>query len=156
MKKRLGFMFLILMQVCFVNVAFAQSEWTELNVNAKTSTYGNTKYYNQKLSMEEAIQVSMYFSVSFKGWDFDSKIYSKKEFTKTKDFDDKYIYGSAVNAVTKQGYGIVSIDYYLWDDEYVSDVGWDCMYLMKLKDDRVLCLRLTKPTDAYVADEYME
>lgn len=153
MKKKLSFIFLILINVCFVNVAFAQSEWIMLNNNVKTSTFGNTKYLDKKFSVDEAVQVMMFLSRGYNEWNFDVKTYSKKEFAKTKDFSDEYIYGSAVNAVTKLGYGLVAMDYYLFENEVVSEEGWNGMYLMRLKDDSILCAKLIKPTGAYIADE---
>lgn len=152
MKKKFNIVFLFLIQLCLANVAFAESEWIVVNENAKIKTYAHTWDYGKKLSLEKAIENSMYFAKGYQDWTFNVKLYSKKEFSKTKDFSDEYIYGSALDAMNKQGYGTVSIDYYLWDDEYVSEVGWDSLYLTKLEDNSILCLKLSKPNKIYTAD----
>lgn len=153
MNKKLCIALFCLFQMCFAGFAFAEnSEWVKIGENVKTSTYGNVIYYDKKLSKEEAVQVNMYFARSFENCTFNVSSYSKKEFSKTKDFSDSYIYGSAIKGITESKYGIVSIDYFESEDEPVNIAGWDSMYLLRLKDDSILCVKVIK-NNTYYANE---
>ena len=75
--------------------------------------------------------------------DFSAKIYTDAtELIKTEDFKDEYIYGTATMAVVNLHYGAVQIDYYRWDNETESIVGWDFLAFFALDDGRVLCIKI--------------
>ena len=109
-----------------VNSLFASEAWMKIATNAKVDTNVYVVSKNYAYSLEDAIEIFMYIASAYDGehTTFDINIYKKSDLLSSKDFEDEYIYGSAVMAIVNLGYGIVQADYFRYDDEKENLVGW--------------------------------
>lgn len=140
MKKKICL--LVLALVAAVSCFAENSGVIEINTNAKTTTsvYHNTK--NEKFSLTEAFEICVLAGDSYFFSDFEVGLYGKNELLKV--FDDEYIYGSAVGAVINLHYGFVMLEYFKYDDEPESLVGWDKLIFVTLENGKVLCLKFVE------------
>lgn len=140
MKKKICLFVLVLVVVasCFAE----NSGFVEINENSKTKTSVSLNTKNKKILLPEAFKLCVIAGDSYFFSDCEVELYSKKELLKV--FDDELIYGSAVSAVINLHYGFVMLDYFKYDDEPESLVGWDKLFFFTLENDKVLCLKLVE------------
>ena len=140
--KKVGLIVFLLLLAAQV---FADDSFLEIGVNAKTKTSVYLPSKDKCFSLEGAIECAMADASCFENADFFAKIYpDAAELFKTDDFKDEYIYGTATMAVVNLHYGAVQINYYRWDNEEESIVGWDYLAFFALDDGRVLCIKILK------------
>lgn len=138
--KRVGLIALLLLLAARV---FADDGFLEIGVNAKTKTSVLLSSKGKTFSLEDAMERAKIKAADFGDAGFYAKIYpNATELIKTEDFKDEYIYGTATMAVVNLHYGAVQIDYYRWDNEMESIVGWDFLAFFALDDGRVLCVKI--------------
>lgn len=129
-----------------VNSLFASEAWMKIATNAKVDTNVYVISKNYAYSLEDAIEIFMYIASAYddEHTTFDINIYKESDLLSSKDFEDEYIYGSAVMAIVNLDYGIVQADYFRYDDENENLVGWDFLFLIELTDGNVLCAKILK------------
>ncbi len=127
----------------FVSSAFSEEKWIDIHANLKVTTSVYLPMKNKWSTLEGAIEDAMYIANSFSDKaEFTVTIYKKDDLFTNDFFKEDYIYGSGTSAVVNLKYGLVSLQYTKFDDEPISDVGWDWFYFITLNDNRVLCLSI--------------
>lgn len=80
------------------------------------------------------------YGKAFSDSNFEIAIYSKEELQK--QFTDNYIYGTAINAALNLNYGLVQIQYFKYNDEPKSLVGWDNLFFVTMQNNKILCIKV--------------
>ena len=143
MKKRIFLIGVIFLM--FVGKVFAAEQWLKIATNVKTDTVVDLESKDKTYSLNSAFEFLRKVGAECDGSKsvLDVKYYgTRSELFTSSDFKDEYIYGSATMAVVNLHYGLVYIDYFRYDDEKTSIVGWDKLYFIVLDDGRVICAKI--------------
>lgn len=141
MKKTIILCVFVLILSFSTSFGFAQeAEYIEIGFNAKTTTYVDKQTKGYKFSEDKVFELCLNYGKAFSDSNFEIAIYSKDELQK--QFTDNYIYGTAINAALNLNYGLVQIQYFKYNDEPKSLVGWDNLFFVTMQNNKILCIKV--------------
>lgn len=127
-------------------IAFAEnSNILEIGRNAKTSTYVNLLTKDFDFPVDDAFEFCMNLGRDYADYVFQVDIYNTVELLT--ELDDNYIYGTAVMAVVQLNYGFAQIEYFKYDDEPRSVIGWDVFFIIAMDNGQYLTVRFFNPIE---------